>query len=48
MLHGLSARRATGLVSVALAAFALVPLCGTGSAVAADRIVLAENFTATS
>jgi hypothetical protein len=48
MLHGLSARRATALASVALAAFGLVSLCGTGSAVAADRIVIAENFTATS
>ena len=34
-------------LSVALAVCVLVSLCGTGTAVAADRVVIAENFTNT-
>ena len=46
MVRRLSVRRPVALASVALAALALVSL-GTGPAVAADRIVFAENFTNT-
>ena len=44
MTNGRFARRN---VVLALAAFAVVSLCGTGTAVAADRMEIAENFTGT-
>ncbi len=47
MLGSLPARRKVALASAALAAFALVSLCGPGSAVAADRTVIAESFVNT-
>lgn len=47
MPRRLSARGAVALASVTLAALTLVSLCGIGSAIAADRIVLAENFANT-
>lgn len=47
MLRSLSARRKVALASAALAAFALVSLCGPGTAAAAERTVLAESFTNT-
>jgi len=47
MLGSLPARRKVALASAALAAFALVSLCGPGTAAAADRVVLAENFSNT-
>jgi hypothetical protein len=47
MVNSSCARRRLVLASTALAAFALVSLCGTGTAAAADRIVLAESFTNT-
>lgn len=46
MLRGLFARRGAALAFASLAAFVLVSLCGTGTAVA-ERIVIAENFTNT-
>ena len=47
MVRSLSARRKVALASAALAAFALVSLCGLGTAAATDRVVLAENFANT-
>ncbi len=47
MVCSWSARRTVAVAVASLAAFALVSLCGTGSAVAADRVVVAENFTNT-
>jgi hypothetical protein len=41
------ARPSSARHTVALASLALVSLCGTGAAVAADRIVFAENFVNT-
>ena len=46
MANSLSARRGTALAFASVAAFVLVSLCGTGTAVA-ERIVIAENFTNT-
>ena len=43
----LSARRPKALASATLVALALVSLCGPGSAVGADRMVLAESFSNT-
>jgi len=47
MAKTLSARRKIVLALSAFTTFALILLGGTGPAVAADRMVLAENFTAT-
>jgi hypothetical protein len=47
MVRHSSARHTVALASVALAALVLVSLCGTGAAVAADRIVFAESFVNT-
>ncbi|MFQ5806384.1 MAG: hypothetical protein ACE5I3_08035 [Phycisphaerae bacterium] len=47
MANGLCARRRSALALSGLTAFAFVCFYGTGPAVAADRMVLAENFTAT-
>lgn len=47
MARGTCARRGVALASAALATFMLVSLGGTGTAAAADRVVLAENFTNT-
>jgi hypothetical protein len=47
MIRGLTARRAGALAISVLPLVAGVLLCGTAPAVAADRLVLGENFTAT-
>ena len=47
MVRLLSARRPRALASATLVALGLVLLCGPGSAVAADRMVIAENFSNT-
>jgi hypothetical protein len=46
MALGSSVRRGTAFVLASVAAFALVSLFGTGTAVA-QRVVFAENFTNT-
>jgi hypothetical protein len=43
----LSVRRKSLLALSAVMAFVLVPLSGSGLAIAADRLVLAENFART-
>ncbi len=47
MADGLSANRKIVLALSVLAALALVSLGGTGSAIAADRMVIAESFVNT-
>lgn len=47
MIRGFAARRASALAVSVLPLVAGVLLCGTAPAIAADRMVLGENFTAT-
>ena len=47
MVGLLSARRHAALASATLVALGLVSWCGSGSAMGADRMVLAESFVNT-
>lgn len=46
-MKGLAARRKTALAIASIATLGLLMFAGTGTAVAADRMVIAENFTGT-